>query len=354
MHRRLWIVLLLALAAPALCAQDVPDTPGLEGFNIPATGTYFWRYVPPDLPKDRPLPVVVFFHGSGGKPENYFNFILGPARTAGCVLVMPKSNNGLGWGDPLDELSVSESLRMTRAAIQVDERRISVSGHSAGAAYAYLIAYQTRQRYSAVFTMGSRYYEVTSVADPLYKAPIRMYYGTEDPNYFQGSYAALKQQWDRLGVPWEDEIREGALHQEMYTSTTTRGFQFLVGKSYPGASAACEPGPNVLCLRDGRFRVEVTWRDFSARTGQGTVSSCSAEGSGIFWFFDPSNWEILVKVLDGCALNQRYWVFLAGITNVEYTLTVTDTLTGATATYHNPLGTTAVGVNDTQALAVCP
>jgi len=351
MLRILLLLLLLALAAPAIRAEDVP---GLEGFNIPATGTYFWRYVPPGLPKDQPLPVVLFFHGSGGKPENYFPFILGPARVAGCVLVMPKSKNGLGWGDPADELSVTESLRMTREAISVDERRISVSGHSAGAAYAYLLAYTTRLRFSAVFTMGSRYYEVGAVADPLYKAPIRMYYGTEDPNYFQGSYAALKEQWQRLGVPWEDEIREGALHQEMYTSTTTRGFEFLVSKSYPGASAACTPGPDVLCLRGGRFRVEVTWRDFAARTGAGTVASCATDGSGLFWFFDPANWELLVKVLDGCALNGHYWVFLAGTTTVEYTLTVTDTLTGMAAEYHNPLGTTALGVNDTQALAVCP
>lgn len=341
----------LALLASALRAQEIP---GLEYFDIPATGTYFWRYVPPNLPTDRPLPVVLFFHGSGGRPENYFPFILGPARTAGCVLVMPRSKNGLGWGDPADEVSVTESLRMTRAAIAVDEQRISVSGHSAGGAYAYLLAYQTRLRFSAVFSMGARFYQIDAIADPAYKAPIRMYYGTNDPNYFTGAYEALKQQWQRLGVPWEEEIRPGALHQEMYNSTTVQGFQFLLSKSYPGAVTACEPGPAHLCLGNGRFRAEVTWRDFGGRTGTGSVASCATADSGLFWFFDSNNWELMVKVLNGCVRNGHYWVFAAATTTVEYTLTVTDTLTGATAVYHNPLGKSAVAINDTEALAVCP
>ncbi len=348
--RLIWAGLLLVLGASAVRAQD---TPGLEYFDIPATGTYFWLYVPPSLPRDRPLPVVLFFHGSGGKPENYFPFILGPARVAGAVLVMPRSKNGLGWGDPADEVTVAESLRMTRAAIQVDERRISVSGHSAGGAYAYLLAYQERLRFSAVFTMGARFYQVDAVADPAYKAPIRMYYGTGDPNYFTGSYEALKQQWQRLGVPWEEEIRPGALHQEMYNSTTTQGFQFLLSKSYPGAFAACEPGPDHLCLGNGRFRANVTWR-FGGGAGTGSAVSCTTADSGLFWFFDPNNWELMVKVLDGCTLNGHYWVFAAATTTVEYTLTVTDTLTGATAVYNNPLGKVAVAINDTEALAVCP
>jgi len=87
MIRPIWAIgfgLLLALAASAVRAQEASIS-GLERFEVPATGSYFLRYVPPDLPADRPAPVVVFFHGSGGKPENYESFVLGPARTAGCI-----------------------------------------------------------------------------------------------------------------------------------------------------------------------------------------------------------------------------------------------------------------------------
>jgi hypothetical protein len=58
--------------------------------------------------------------------------------------------------------------------------------------------------------------------------------------------------------------------------------------------------------------------------------------SGTFTFFDPDNVEVLVKVLNACGLNNRYWVFSAGLTNVRVKLTVTDTKNGAAKNYANP------------------
>jgi hypothetical protein len=77
--------------------------------------------------------------------------------------------------------------------------------------------------------------------------------------------------------------------------------------------------------------------------------------SGYFWFFDPGNVEVTVKVLNACALNNRYWVFAAGMTNVRVVLTVTDTKTGtATKTYTNPQGRVFRSILDTGAFATCP
>jgi hypothetical protein len=63
---------------------------------------------------------------------------------------------------------------------------------------------------------------------------------------------------------------------------------------------------------------------------------------------------MLIKVLNACALNSRYWVFYAATTNVELTTTVVDTQTGRTQVYFNPLNTPAPPVQDTNALATCP
>ena len=46
-------------------------------------------------------------------------------------------------------------------------------------------------------------------------------------------------------------------------------------------------------------------------------------------------------MVDGSSLNGHYWVFYGALSNLEYTITVADTTTGAVKTYHNPLGTTA-------------
>ncbi len=109
-----------------------------------------------------------------------------------------------------------------------------------------------------------------------------------------------------------------------------------------------------VALRQGRFEAEVTWRDFVGRTGKAWVAAPATDASALFWFFSPDNWELMVKVLDGCALNGRFWVFHAASTNVEYTLTVTDTVTGQVRRYDNPLGRRAPAVTDTAAFATCP
>ena len=79
-----------------------------------------------------------------------------------------------------------------------------------------------------------------------------------------------------------------------------------------------------------------------------------ADQSGKFWFFTSTSVELDVKVLDACALNHKYWVFAAGLTNVQVTLTVTDTLNGATKTYTNTQGHTFATITDTAAFATCP
>ena len=63
---------------------------------------------------------------------------------------------------------------------------------------------------------------------------------------------------------------------------------------------------------------------------------------------------MLVKVLNGCALNNRYWVFAAATTDVGYTLRVTDTETGRIKTYTNQVGQAAPAITDTDAFATCP
>ena len=119
-------------------------------------------------------------------------------------------------------------------------------------------------------------------------------------------------------------------------------------------AGACPGGDDHLCLNQRRFRVDVTWRDFAGNTGIGNAVPYGSDDSGLLWFFLDSNWEMLVKVLDGCAINGQYWVFAAATTNVEYTLRVTDTVTGRVSEYRNPLGRAAPTITDTSGFACSP
>jgi len=100
------------------------------------------------------------------------------------------------------------------------------------------------------------------------------------------------------------------------------------------ALTGCDPGDGRLCLGD-RFAVRATWKNpYTGETGAAHSHPLTAD-TGALWFFDPANLELMVKVLDGRAVNGNFWVFYGALSNVEYTLTVTDTATGAERTYHN-------------------
>ena len=118
------------------------------------------------------------------------------------------------------------------------------------------------------------------------------------------------------------------------------------------SAAPCAPSTTTLCLNASRFETRVSWRDSRGRTGTGQAVSITAD-TGYFWFFSETNIELVVKVLDAQSLNQKYWVFFGALSSVEYDLTVTDTATGASKTYHNNLGTFA-SVGDTQAFDPVP
>ena len=116
----------------------------------------------------------------------------------------------------------------------------------------------------------------------------------------------------------------------------------------------CEPSETMLCLSQGRFRVEVTWEDFNDNTGSGQAIELT-DDAGYFWFFDAANVELIVKVLDACSTAfESFWVFASGLTNVEVVLTVVDTESGVLRRYENPKGNPFAPIQDTNAFETCP
>lgn len=115
----------------------------------------------------------------------------------------------------------------------------------------------------------------------------------------------------------------------------------------------CVEDEHTLCLNNDRFRVRTTWTDFAGGSGQAFALPYTAD-SGFFYFFDAANLEILVKVLNACNPFQRYWVYFAVASNVEYRVEVVDTQAGQVKSYFNPAGTYAPATGDNDAFATCP
>jgi hypothetical protein len=117
-------------------------------------------------------------------------------------------------------------------------------------------------------------------------------------------------------------------------------------------TGVCTPNEQTLCLAGGRFRVGVTWQNAAFEGGAAGVRPLTGD-TGAFWFFEESNLEVVLKVLDGCALNQHYWVFGAGLTDVEVNVVVDDVVAGTSRSYFKPLGVQFAPIVDVLAFASC-
>lgn len=107
-------------------------------------------------------------------------------------------------------------------------------------------------------------------------------------------------------------------------------------------------------LVQDRFFVGTAWKTATGEIGLGSPVEVTTD-SAYFWFFAPTNVEMIVKVIDGCNFNHRYWAFAGGLTNVETYWTVVDTTGGGgTRWYLNPQGKAFLPVQDTNALFGCP
>ena len=107
-----------------------------------------------------------------------------------------------------------------------------------------------------------------------------------------------------------------------------------------------------LFLAQERFRVDVTFQVPDGTLGVGEPTKLTSD-SGYFTFFDPANVEIVAKVLDACTVNGKFWVFLAGLTDLGVTITVTDTTNGSVRTYENPPSNVFRSVLDIEAFPSC-
>lgn len=119
----------------------------------------------------------------------------------------------------------------------------------------------------------------------------------------------------------------------------------------------CVADDATLCLHEDRFQVRVEFVDPNA-PGLGMQPATKiplTERAGLFWFFNPANVEMLLKVQNACVDPfDRWWVFYAATTNVEFRITVVDTEEDVVRVYTNDQGTAALPIQDTDAFATCP
>ena len=110
------------------------------------------------------------------------------------------------------------------------------------------------------------------------------------------------------------------------------------------ATGACRPGSGTLCLMNRRFALSMQWTNTGNGTsGAGGAVPLTGDLTGAFYFTDAADLELVVKILD---LGDRIAVFYGTLSDLEYTLTVTDTRSGEVKSYHNAAGNYCGGLDN--------
>jgi hypothetical protein len=118
----------------------------------------------------------------------------------------------------------------------------------------------------------------------------------------------------------------------------------------------CEPTHTLLSL-DGGYSVEMCF-EYEDDQGRAVTRDARSYGlasrqSGLLYFFDRDNAEVLVKVLNGCAVNGHRWVYVAPVTDLAFKLAVRAGRGSKVWTYENPKGSPARVRSDLNAF-YCP
>ena len=301
----------VTLVGPTPAAPVMGDLVSFEAVpaDFPAgTVTYVWNFgdpCPPEVPRcvDGPVP----------GPANNSHVYYGPGT-----------------------YTVSVQANMTGSPSATATQTVTVADTSPGT-----------PRPSAAYTIGG----ATAGPGNVWSAPVN-----QAITFNAQETHALSYTWDFGG----GDTQTGATVTHTFTAAGNPSVVLTVvgdGTNTAGSAATtihfAITDPYTLLLDNGRFAVQASWSSAAQGTsGFGTASALTTD-TGYFWFFTPSNTEVVIKALDACSIDGHFWIFGSGLTNLGVVLTVTDTQSGTTMQYTSADGAAFQPIQDFVSFSAC-
>jgi poly(3-hydroxybutyrate) depolymerase len=202
-------LLAVALIAGSMCGQNASPTPNPATGNETATRLTFefadnsrtyYCFIPDQA---GPLPLVVLLHGSGRNGQVMVDAWKDLALKEHFIVAAPDSYNSSAWAFKTDSPAffhaVVEQVKRRHA---VDESRIYLFGHSAGAVHALVLAIVDSRFYAATAVHAGALppgYESLLFAQADRRMPIAIWVGSKDPLFSVDAVTATKHLFEANG-----------------------------------------------------------------------------------------------------------------------------------------------------------
>lgn len=216
---------LLSCGSRGSSTSDPPQGPGDFVIELEHDGRErrYFVHVPPAYERSRPIPVVLAFHGGGGRPETQIRAsrMNEKADSAGFLAVYPEGTGpsllgrifatwnvgrccGYARDEKVDDVGfVAAVIDDLRARFDVDSRRVYATGHSNGALMTYRLACELSDRVAAIAPNAG--HDALDGCQPSRPVPVIHFHGTADPAArYDGGHCGGRQKdpgWKCRSVP---------------------------------------------------------------------------------------------------------------------------------------------------------
>jgi len=174
-----------------------------QTFDFAGKTRTFYSYLPE---VEGPLPLILLLHGSGRNGQVMVDAWADLASKEHFIVAAPDAYDSSAWNlktDPPDFLhAVMEQVKAKHA---VDENRIYLFGHSAGAEYALLLAILDSNSFAAVAVhagaLQPEYYRLFAYAGR--RLPLAIWVGDQDLFFPVDMVTSTKKEFEANGFPIE-------------------------------------------------------------------------------------------------------------------------------------------------------
>ncbi len=173
------ICLVLAFAVDSVEGQKVLK----ESIRSKERDRTYYLFVPDNIDKATPAPLIVLLHGSGRNGLSLIDKWKDLAKKDGIILVAPNSLNSQNWTVPQDAPDpLHDLIEELKTKHPTDPRRIYLFGHSSGAVVGLYIALLQSEYFAAatVHAGSLQPSERQYVERAKRKIPISIFVGTND------------------------------------------------------------------------------------------------------------------------------------------------------------------------------
>ncbi len=243
MHRlALATICVLATVSPSVAKTTAK--PQKETLTFAGKKRTYYVFAPSGL--NSSAPVLLLLHGSGRDGMSLISPWKDLAQRAGIILVAPDSNNPDVWDQRIDGPDfLTTVLKEVESKYSVDQRRVYLFGHSAGAAYALYLSIAESEYFAATTIhagalLRSNFKLISSAKR---KTPIGIWVGTVDRSFPVEQVKETRDAFVARGFPVELHVI--SFHDHNYYviagEVNAAAWQFLKTKSLESEPRAHAP-----------------------------------------------------------------------------------------------------------------